>query len=187
MGGKGTAQDPALEASQVQNSTALTSLAQTQGANSNQLFQASFPGFQTAENAASVLSSGDPDAISKLIAPAAQQIQTATAGAKQNILNTAPAGGAKDLAIENADVQQGGQIGALASQGYNQSFNQLAQLAGQGGSQSNAAAGTAISGFNSSNSGLGSVVNENIAQKGATLGGFGSLLGAGATVAAAYA
>lgn len=176
-----------LENAQVSDANALTALAQQQGQNSNTLFNLGLPGLQTSENQAATLASGDPDAIAKLIAPAAQQVQTATAGAKQNILNTAPAGGAKDLAIENADVQQGGQIGALASQGFNNSFNSLAQLGGANVAAGQGAAGTAISGYGQSNQALSGVVGENIQQKGATLGALGGLGSDVASVGGAFA
>jgi hypothetical protein len=179
MGGtnKGGGTPEQIQESQLADQNALTSLAQQQGANSNTLFNLGLPGLQTSENQAATLASGDPDAIAKLVAPAAQQVQTATAGAKQNILNTAPAGGAKDLAIENADVQQGGQIGALASQGYNNSFNTLAQLGGANVSSSQNAAGIASSGFNSASNIGSTLFSENQEQKGATLGMFGTLGG----------
>lgn len=173
--GKSTESNTQLENAQVTDANALTTLAQGQAANANTLFNLGLPGLQTSENQASVLASGDPDAIAKLIAPATQQIQTATAGAKQNILNTAPAGGEKNLAIEQADANQGAQVGALASQGYNNAFNSLAQLGGANVNANIASAGTATSAFGQANNALSNVVGENIQQKGATLGAFGSL------------
>lgn len=177
-GGKGSSEtNTQLENAQVADANQLTSLATQQQANSSTLFNLGLPGLQTSENYYSTLASGDPDAIAKLIAPAAQNIQTATAGAKQNILNTAPSGGEKNLAIESADVSQGAQIGALASQGYTAAPAALAQLGGANVNSSISSAGTAISADSSANSALSNVVGENIQQKGATLGAFGTLGG----------
>ena len=94
-----------------QDASALTALAQQQGANANTLFNLTEPGMATAENFYQVLASGDPTAIARAIAPATQQISQATAGAKQNIMTNAPAGGEKNLALEQADVSQGAQVG----------------------------------------------------------------------------
>ena len=186
-GGKGSSEsNTQLENSQVADANALTSLATQQQNNSNTLFNLGLPGVQTAENASQVLASGDPAAIARLIAPATQQINTATAGAKKNILDTAPAGGEKNLAIENADVAQGAQIGALASQGYNNSFNTLAQLGGANVNSGISSAVTATSAYGSAGSSLGNVVGENIQQKGATLGVFGGLAGDATSLATTF-
>jgi hypothetical protein len=164
----------------------LTALANQQGANAQSLFGASFPGFVTAENQAATLASGDPSAIARAIAPATQQVTQATAGAKQNIMNNAPAGGEKNLALEQADVSQGAQVGALASQGFNNSFNTLAQLAGQGVSQSQSGTGLAISGINSANSEISNLFNQHQEQKGSTLGAIGSVVGDATSLATAF-
>jgi hypothetical protein len=159
------------------NSTALTGLAQTAQGQSTQLFNSAFPGFQSAENFYTALSSGDPTAIARAISPATQQINQATAGAKQNILNNAPSGGEKNLALEQANVSQGAQVGNLASQGYLNSFNALAGLAGQGISQGTGLANTAVGGLGASNQGNQAAANLGIQQKGQTLGAVGGLLG----------
>lgn len=183
--GKSTPSNSSLENAQVADANALTSIAQTQSANSQAEFNASFPGFQSAENFYGTLSTGDPYAISQAMAPATQQISQATQGAKQNIMNNSPNGGEKNLAIEQADVSQGAQVGGQASQGYLNSFNALAQLAGQGVGASTSSAGTAISGYNSAASTSGSVVSENTAAKGAQLGALSSLGSDAATIGAA--
>lgn len=157
------------------NANQLTGIAQTQSNQSTQLFNSAFPGFQSAENFYTALSSGDPTAIARAISPATQQIGTATAGAKQNILNNDPSGGEKNLALEQANVNQGAQVGSTASQGYLNSFNALAKLAGQGVGQSQTGAGTAISGLSASNQGSGQAANLGIEQKGASMAGLGGL------------
>lgn len=168
--GSGDTSNSSLQQAQVNDANALTGIAQQQSQNSSQLFNASFPGFNKAEDFYSSLASGDPAAISRAIAPATQQINQATTSAKANIMNNSPNGGEKNLALEQADVSQGAQVGNTASQGYLNSFNALAQLSGQGVGESTGAAGTAISGLNSAGSLQGSVVNQNIQEKGAQLG-----------------
>lgn len=166
-----------VQQGELANSNALVQLAQGQASNSNQLFKSAFPGFTQAENFYGDLSTGDPTAIARAISPATQQISAATAGAKQNILNNSPAGGERNLALEQADVNQGAQVGSAASGGYLNSFNALAQLAGQGVGESTSAASTGISGYTGANQGLGQLGNQQIEQKGAQLGAVGSLAG----------
>lgn len=176
-GGKGGPNNQQLENSQAGLANQLTSLLQQQGGESQQLFNLAFPGMQQATDFYQSLASGDPGKIAQVIAPAAQQITQATAGAKQNIIQNAPAGGEKNLAIEQTSVNQGAQIGSLASQGYTGSFNALAQLGGQGVGLGQGAANTAISAGNSANSAYSGLIQEHMQQKGATLGTFGALGG----------
>ena len=184
--GKSSGLSDSVQQGELANSTALTQIAQQQAGNSQQLFQESNPGFLQAENFEGSLASGSPYEIAKAIAPATQQINQATAGAKANIMNTAPAGGEKTLALENADVAQGAKVGDVASSGYLNSFNALAQLAGQGTGESISAAGTGISGYSSANQGLGQLGQQQIEQKGAQLGALTSLGGDIATGVGAY-
>lgn len=169
-GGKGGGTNEQLENSQAGVANQLTSLLGQQEGQSNQLFNLAFPGMQQADNFYSALASGSPNLLASVTAPAAQQVQQATAGAKQNILSTAPAGGERNLAIQQADVNQGAQVGALASQGYTGSFNALGQLGGQGIGLGQGAAGTAISAGSQANSAYSGLINEHMQQKGATLG-----------------
>jgi hypothetical protein len=184
--GKSSGLSPQVQAGELANSTALTQIAQQQAGNAETLFQQSNPGFQQAENFYGTLSTGDPYAIAKAISPATQQIAQSTAGAKQNIMNNAPSGGEKTLALEQADVSQGAQVGQAATGSYLNSFNALAQLAGQGTSESISAAGTGISGYNSANQGLGQLGQLQIQQKGAQLGALTSLGSDAATLGAGF-
>jgi hypothetical protein len=174
---------PSVEAGELANSTALTQIAQQQSANSQTLFNESNPGFQTAENFYGALATGSPSAISTAISPAVQQISQATTGAKQNIMNNAPAGGEKNLALEQADVSQGAEVGKAATGSFLGSFNALASLAGQGTGESISSAGTAISGYSSANQGLDALGQQQIAQKGAQLGALTSLADTAGTFA----
>jgi hypothetical protein len=148
----------------------LVQLAQQQAGNSAQLFQTAMPGYQQANAFYESLASGDPGKIAAATAPATQQITQASTGAKQNILNNAPAGGEKNLALENVDVNQGAQVGKTASEGYLNSFNALGQLSQQGMGASQNAAGAAMSGYGAANQGFGAVYNDATQQKGQTMG-----------------
>lgn len=173
------------QSAQIADSASLVQLAQGQAANANQLFQASMPGFNTAESFYSALAGGDPYAIARTLAPQAQQISTASAGARQNILQNGPAGGEKNLALEQVNVNQGAQVGSTASQAFLNAPNALASLAGQGVGESQSAAGLGISGLSSANTGYGNVAQQSIQQKGNSLGAFSSLGSDAATVGGA--
>jgi hypothetical protein len=183
--GKGGGLSPQVQAGELANSNALTQIAQQQASNSQQLFNTAYPGFGQAESFYSQLASGSPSAIATAISPAVQQIGQATQGSIANIMNNDPSGGEKNLALEQARVAQGAQVGQAATGSFLNSFNALAGLAGQGVGQSISAAGTGISGYNSANQGLGQLGQLQVQQKGAQLGAIGGLLNAGATVGAA--
>jgi hypothetical protein len=175
---------PTVTSGLQQNEDALVSIAQSQNQNSQTLFNEANPGFQSAENFYGTLASGDPYAIARAVAPQTQQIAQATAGAKQNIMNNAPSGGEKNLALEQADVSQGAQVGQVSSGAVSGSYNALASLAGQGTGESISAAGTGISGLNSANSALTSLGGLQMQQyqvqqqaKGQQLGALSSLGG----------
>ena len=184
MGGKSGLSNSVQEGME-QNQSALVSIAQQQAGNAQTLFNLTEPGLGQAEDFYSALSRGDPAAIARAIAPATQQITQATNSAKQNIMQNAPSGGEKTLALEQADVSQGAQVGQAASGSFLNSFNALAQLAGQGVGESISAAGTGISGYNAANQGLGQLGSLQIQQKGAQLGALSSLGQDAATVEAA--
>ena len=186
MGGKGGGGlSQSYQDAMAANSTALTQLAQQQGANSQKLFQESNPGFESAESFYNALSSGDPYAISRATAPATEQISQATDSAKKNILESAPAGGEKNLALEQADVSRGSEVGKVESGAFTGSFNALASLAGQGTKEGIASAGAATSAYGASNQGWNNIGQLQIEQKGQTLGAISSLGGDAATVGAA--
>jgi hypothetical protein len=139
------------------NQSALVSIAQEQEKNAQQLYNLTEPGLVQSEDFYQSLASGNPAAIMRAIAPAAQQTAQATAGAKANILANDPAGGEKNLALESADLNRGAQIASSATGATLAAPNALGQLAGQGVGESISAAGTGISGLSSANSGLASL------------------------------
>lgn len=166
------------------NETAMVKLAQEQEKNSQTLFNLTEPGLVQSENYYETLASGDPGAIMRAIAPGAQQVSEATAGAKSNIMANSPAGGEKNLALELTDVNRGAQVGQMAAGATLKAPDALAKLSGQGIGESQSAAGIASSTYGSANSGLASLGQLNIQdqqlqmeQKGQSLGALGSLGG----------
>ena len=182
--GKGAGVSPQVSAGELNNSNALTAIANRSDARAGQLFSASFPGFETAENFYGTLSTGDPYAIARAISPAAQQITQQADAAKANILRTAPAGGEKNLALEQVDVNRGAQTADVASKSYLGSFNALAQLAGQGVNQSISSTNAGVSAYSAGSQALGQLGNQqlqaqqiNAEQKGSTFGALSNLGG----------
>lgn len=153
-------------------------LAQQEMGRQQQLYNASFPGFQESENYYQQLASGDPTAISRAISPAAQQINAQATATNQRIDQDMPRGGEKNLAKEENEINKGAQIGQASTQGYLNSFQNLAGLAGQGIGQSNQLAGEAGSQFST-------VANQQAEGKAAQLGFITSLTGSAAELAGA--
>jgi hypothetical protein len=174
------------QSQELAGSGSLIALAQQQAGNASTLFNQSLPGFSQAQSFYRDLASGDPYALMRAISPATQQITAASTGAKQNILSNAPAGGEKNLALEQVDVNQGAQVGKTASEAFLNAPNALAQLAQQGIGESQNATGLALSGTSSGIQGFGQVGQEAVQQKGATLGAFGSLGGDVATLGSGW-
>src|SRR5271168_1479695 len=182
MGGGGkNATNNAMSGEQA-DANQLTALATQSAGQSQSLYNLAFPGMQQAEQMSQTLASGDPYAIAQAIAPATQQVAQATQGAQQNIMQNAPSGGEKNLALEQANLQQGAQVGNLASQGYLNSFNNLAQMGQSGIGLSQGAMGNATGSLNSANSALNQMGQMGAQQKGSTLGAIGGLVGSGASL-----
>jgi hypothetical protein len=174
---------PSQATEKAQQNLANTQQAQSAQATqqSQQLFNTTFPGIQSAENYYKLLSSGDPNSIFKATAPAAENI----AAQKQSVLNqinqNMPRGGAKDLAEAQATSQSGSQIGNLFTQAYTSSFPALANLGTSGVGLSVNELANSISGLGQASQTLSSLGGEQSAGKAATLGFLGSLGGAGAS------
>jgi hypothetical protein len=161
-----------------------TDIAKQANTRANQLFGASFPGFQEAESYYQQLATGDPSAIARAIAPAAQQIDAQAEGAKQRIEQDSPRGGVKNLALAENEINKGAQIGNLATQSYLSSFQNLAGLAGQGVGQSQGFTGSAISGLSAAGNQYSNIANQQAEAKASQLGFISSLAGSGAGLAA---
>ena len=130
------------------------------------------------------LAAGDPGSIQRAVAPQAQQIAQAAQGADANIMANAPAGGEKNLALEQVDVNRGAQIGNATSGAVQSAYQSLGNLAGQtipealgGQSAASGSLSAGISGFGT----LGGLQLQSqqlqMEQKGQELGAFGSLGG----------
>jgi hypothetical protein len=182
MGGKGGGLSDQVQQGMLQNQDALVKIAQSQATNAQQLYKTTEPGLAKAEDFYTALASGDPGAIMRAIGPATEQIQQSAEGATRSILETAPAGGEKNLALSEVQAGKGAAVGDVATKAYLQAPNALATLAGQGVGESISAAGTGISGYSAGSQTLGSLGSLQIEQaqlqsqqKGATLGALGSL------------
>lgn len=183
-GGSTPGVSPAVSTGITNDVAAETSLANQWDQNAASLFGLVEPGLVQSENYYQSLASGQPGAISRAIAPQAQQIAQASEGAKANILANAPAGGEKNLALENVDVNRGAAVGSAAS-GAVQSANQsLGTLASQGIGEAESGAGIASSALGTAISGEGTLGGLQLQgqqlqmeQKGQQLGVLGSLAG----------
>lgn len=161
-----------------------TDIAAQASSRADQLFSASFPGFEQSEQYYQQLASGDPAAIARAIAPATQQINQQSDASKKRIEQDAPRGGAKNLALEENDINKGAQVGNLATQSYLSSFQNLAGLAGQGVGESTASTSTALNGLSAAGNQYSNVANQQAEGKASQLGFISSLAGSGASLAA---
>ncbi|TMC25264.1 MAG: hypothetical protein E6J32_13720 [Chloroflexi bacterium] len=166
----------------LKNQNALAQIATSQQQKSEDLFRLTEPGMAQAEDFYSKLASGDPAAIMRAIGPAAGQIEQAATGATKNVMETAPAGGEKNLALANIQAGRGAEVGKVGSEAYLKAPAALASLAGQGVGESISAAGTGVSGLSAASSGLASLGGLQIEQaqfqaqqKGSMLGGLGTI------------
>ena len=191
-GGNNTGASPEVTQGELQNQSALVSIAQQQSQNAQQLFGLTEPGLATAEDFYTKLASGDPSSIMQAIGPAAGQIQQSAQGATKSILETAPAGGEKNLALAEVQANKGAQVGNVATSAFLGAPNALAQIAGQGIGESIASTGQATGAYSAGSNTLANLGNQQIAQqqiqaeqKGNVLGALGSLAGSGAEIATA--
>lgn len=178
---------PSQQTQQAQQNLSNQQIAQSNQAmaQQSQVFNTTFPGVQTAENYYSQLSSGDPNAIFRATAPAAENIAAQKASVEKNIDQNMPRGGARDLAKAQADVTSGSDIGKLFSNAYTSSFPALANLGTSGLGLSVNEMANAISGLGQAGQTLSSLGSEQAQGKASTLGFIASLGGAAAQGAAA--
>lgn len=147
------------------------------------LFNLALPGLEQSESYYGKLATGDPAALSRANAPAIQQIGSASASAKKNIVQDNPRGGERNLALEEADLTKGAQISNLTTGSYASSFGSLAGLGGQNVSQGTAATGTGLQGMNAAANQYGQLGQLQNEQKATQMGFLGSLVGAAGTAA----
>jgi len=195
MGGeKGSPPGPSPQVTQgiVTNENVLSSLIGQETQESNQLFNLAMPGFVQEMNYEQSLASGQPGAVTRAIAPQAQQIAQVAQGATGNIMANDPAGGEKNLALEQVQAQKAGQIGATATNAIQAANKSLGNLSAQGIGEAQGASGQAISGAGTGISGYGTLGNLQIEgqqlqmeQKGQELGALGGLAGDASQLGAA--
>ena len=101
-------------------------------------------------------------------------------------MQNAPRGGARDLAISDADLSKGAQISNLTTGSYTNAFPSLASLGGQNVGQGNSATSTGLQGLNSAANQYGNLQELNNQQKSTPLGFASSLAGAGASLRGHY-
>jgi hypothetical protein len=194
--GKGSTPGPSQQVTsgETADQSALAALVGQQTQQSNTLFNLTEPGLVQSENFYESLASGDPGAIMRATAPTAQAANQAATGAKANIMANDPAGGEKNLALEQADLGRASSIASTASSASLGANNALGSLAGQGIGESQQGAGIASSALGTSLSGwqgLGSLQLQGqqlqMEQKGQQLGSLGALAGDASSIGAAGA
>ena len=156
----------------------MTATGAQSAAEGSQLFNLALPGLTQAESYYGKLASGSPQALATANAPAIAGITQATGAAEKSIVQDNPRGGQTNLALEQAKLSQGAQIGNLTTQSYTNAFPSLAGLGGQNVSQGTAATGVGLQGMQGAASQYGNLMNINAQDKASTLGFFGSLAGA---------
>jgi len=171
--------------SSVADSSAISNLANQMSATGaaqetegSTLFNMALPGLEQSESYYGKLASGDPQALSRANAPAIAGITQASNSAKQNIVQDNPRGGERNLALEQADLSKGAQIGNLTTGSYTNAFPSLSSLGGQNVSQG---AGLQSSGVQSAGAAANQyqgLLQNNAASKSSTLGFLGALGGA---------
>jgi hypothetical protein len=142
-----------------------------------ELFNLALPGLQQATGYYGKLASGDPNALARANAPAIQQITGQSNKQLSDIMQNAPRGGARDLAISEADLSKGAQISGLTTGSYTSAFPSLASLGGQNVGQGNQATSTGIQGMNAAANQYGNIQQLQNEQKATSLGAMSGGLG----------
>lgn len=153
-------------------------LGQSQDKRSQELYNLTEPGLKTAEDFYKHLASGDKGAIQRSTAPATEQIAGNYEQAVKNLSENMPRGGAKDLAVQEAEISKSGAIGSTEANAYLGAFPALASLAQGGIGLSINEVTQALSAFSGASSSNQAAANMQGAGKAQTLGFLGSLGGA---------
>ena len=151
----------------------------TETAEGSKLFNMALPGLEQSESYYGKLASGDPNALARANAPAIQSITKATDSAKKNIVQDNPRGGERNLALEEADLSKGAQVGQLETGSYTSSFGSLAGLGGQNVGQGTAAQSSGVQGMNAAANQYGQIQQINAQNKAQTMGSVGDFAGMG--------
>lgn len=121
------------------------------------------------------LASGDPAAVQKATAPATEKIASSYEQSKKSISENMPRGGARDLALQEADISKAGQIGGTKASAVLGAFPALASIAEGGIGLSINEVTQALSAFSGATTSNQVSSNMEGAGKAETLGFLGSL------------
>jgi hypothetical protein len=174
--GKPSGPSEATQKQEQQITAGELALAQQQDTRAQQLYNLTEPGLETAVSHYQKLATGDPNTLFKEVAPGAEQISQKFDKAKANLAENAPRGGARDLAMEEADISKAGAVGGLVNQAYSSSFPALANLAGKGIGLSINEVGNAIAAFGGASNTAANLAQQQEAGKASSMG-FLSALG----------
>ena len=181
--GKQTSESQSLQDAQTNLANTIASTGAQSAQEGSTLFNLALPGLQQATSYYGKLASGDPNALARANAPAIQSITGQSNDQLKNIMQNAPRGGARDLAISDADLSKGAQISNLTTGSYTNAFPSLASIGGQNVGQGNQATSTGIQGMNAAANQYGNLQELNNQQKSTQLGLITGLAGAGASLA----
>lgn len=181
--GKPTGEDQQLQDAQTQLAGVMSQTAQQSAQEGSTLFNLGLPGLEKASSYYGKLASGDPNALARANAPAIQSITGQSDQQLKNIMQNAPRGGARDLAISDAALSKGAQISNLTTGSYTNAFPSLASLGGQNVGQGNSATATGLQGMNSAANQYGNLQQLQQEQKQTQLGAITGIAGAAASFA----
>lgn len=182
--GKQTGENASLQASQANLADMMASTGKQSAKEGTELFNLALPGLEKANSYYTKLASGDPNALATANAPAIQSITGQSNKQISEIMQNSPRGGARDLAISEADLSKGAGISNLTTQSYTGAFPSLASLGGQNVGQGTSATATGLSGMNSAANQYGNIQQINNEQKATEMGGLTSGAGGLASMAA---
>ena len=175
--GKPSGEDQQLQAAQASLANQMSATGSQSAQEGSTLFNLGLPGLQKSESYYGKLASGDPNALARANAPAIQQITGQSNKQLSDIMQNAPRGGARDLAISEADLSKGAQISGLTTGSYTSAFPSLASLGGQNVGQGNQATSTGIQGMNAAANQYGNILQLQNAAKATGLGAMSGGLG----------
>ena len=102
-------------------------IVESQEKRASELQKLTLPALQTGIKHYQTLATGDPDAIMREIAPAAEMIRRGAKSTEQQIIENMPRGGEQRLAREMLESGAASDIGKLATQSYTSAFPALLQ------------------------------------------------------------
>ena len=183
--GKQSSESQSLQDAQTTLAQQMAASGAASTAEGAKLFNLALPGLETANTYYGKLASGDPNALARANAPAIQSITGQSNEQLKNIMQNAPRGGARDLAISEADLSKGAGISNLTTGSYTSAFPSLASLGGQNVGQGNQATSTGVQSMNAAANQYGNLQQLNNEQKSTQLGLITGLAGAAAGAAGA--